>query len=176
MNNELVRLMTVEQKFKYALNACDNGLDLWSDVFVDNRCPHKFVREVKESLECSEIIHQASIWLYGANFSAITQGNSQPYIAENPNLRPFKYPTTIVMELAYAFSSLQRMLAIAYPQYGFKLDGACEDRCDDSEALSRIASSIVSSVAIAYGHKRGLRVHNKVYKEMLDYGRGLVGE
>lgn len=171
MNNELVRRMDTGQKFDYAINAIYMGWWLWHNNYKCNR-------RLTNLMNCAVIFQGGGVSkIVGAlnitskYFQSIAQGKLPAKYKNDYKSIP---PT--MMELAYAFWSLQRMLAIAYPEHGFKLEGANVDRCDYDEALSRIASSIVSSVAIAYGHAHGLRKHNKAYRQMLDYGDNLLSK
>jgi len=172
-NNELVRRMDTGQKFDYALNAGWRAHDLGHDVWHNPRegCSFGcFMHSINAFILSPSHPQARCINDDVIQFQKIAQGII-PYQYRKQR-KYFLTPTN--MELCYALWSLQRMLALAYPEHGFKLEGACEYRCDDSEALSRIASSIVSSVAIAYGHAYGLRKHNKVYRQMLGYGEYIL--
>ena len=167
-NNELVRRMSTAQKFDYAINAVCKGLRLWDNDLINSIT---FVNMIILFISVPSDTYVQQIENMSRHFHTVAKGNLPNHYSAYP-----ASATPVAKELGYAFWSLQRMLALAYPEYDFKLEGANIDRCDYDEALSRIASSIVSSVAIAHGHAHGLRRHNKVYRQMLDYGKELLKE
>ena len=167
MNRELVQGMDARQKLDYAINGAVLGARIWTNPTNNLIAPQVFLLDVKMFIASHDKKVVKIINCKGEIFKAITRGKLPAGFNR-------EYLTAANQELAYAFYSLTRMLALAYPGYGIKLDGERKKRCNDSEALSRIASSIVASVAAAYGHERGVRAYGKVYRDMLDYGRGLV--
>lgn len=167
MNRELVQGMDARQKLDYAINGAVLGARIWTNPTSSLIAPQVLVLDVKGFIVCpgnavaKVINHKSEI------FQAIARGKLPKGFRKD-------YLTPTNMELAYAFWSLTRMLAIVYPGYGFERVKDRKGRCSDSEALTRIASSIVSSVATAHGHERGVREHIKVYRAMIDHGKGLL--
>lgn len=169
-STELVKRMDSRQKLAYVMNAIKLALlirhkepDGVDRAIMLNCLAYAFVEG-----EGIQSMNVNAINLMGKHFKLLAMGKiPSVYKVTNP-----KYITPSMQELAYAFWSLTRMLAIVYPGHGFKLDTV--QGCTDSEALTRIATSAVASVAAAYGHERGVRAYGKRYREMIDYGNNLI--
>ena len=173
MSQEVVKRMDSRQKLAYVMNAIKLALlirhkepDGVDRAIMLNCLAYAFVEG-----EGIQSMNVNAINIMGKHFKLIAMGKIPVvYKVTNP-----RYITPSMQELAYAFWSLTRMLAIVYPMHGFRLDIPKDNACSDSEALTRIATSAVGSVAAAYGHEKGVRAYGKVYREMIDHGRGLNG-
>jgi len=166
MSTEVVQCMDSRQKLAYVMNAVQVGSRIWTGPLSNLICPQVLILDVKRFVEwpskpiCININDKGDVFKAIA-WDKLPKGFSPDYL------------TPANRELAYAFWSLTRMLAIVYPHHGFKRDVWATGKCDDSEALTRIATSAVASVAAAYGHEKGVRSYGKRYREMIDYRREL---
>ena len=172
-STELVKRMDSRQKLACALNAVQVGSRLWTGPLTGIASPQVLILDVKGFIESSDKRLVVKINYRGDEFKSILTSNKIIPAAWDKLPKGFSpdYLTPANKELAYAFWSLTRMLAIVYPKHGLNLDAV--PGCSDSEALTRIATSAVASVAAAYGHERGVRAYGRKYREMIDYGRGL---
>ncbi len=154
MSQEVVKGMDAKQKLDYAMNAVELGATLWA---YDPSAPQEVVRAIRLFRKKPSTSTVNFLRSMGESFNRIARGItlSPPesclgYAAEIRAWEKLNWAIADInnkptnKELAYAFWSLTRMLAI------------------------------VVSVATAYGHERGVRAYGKKYREMIDYGRGLV--
>ena len=164
-SQEVVKRMDSRQKLAYVMNAVQVGSRIWTNQLSILICPQVLIWDVKRFIEWPSKPVCLNINDKGAVFKAIAGGKLPKGFSPD-------YLTPANKELAYAFWSLTRMLAIVYPMHGFNLGTVQE--CSDSEALTRIATSAVGSVAAAYGHERGVRAYGKSYRGMIEHGNKLI--
>ena len=176
-STELVKRMDSRQKLACALNAVQVGSRLWTGPLTGIASPQVLILDVKGFIESSDKRLVVKINYRGDEFKSILTSNKIIPAAWDKLPKGFSpdYSTPANKELAYAFWSLTRMLAIVYPMHGLEYYHSPGHRCDDSEALTRIATSAVTSVAAAYGHAHGVRAYGRKYREMIEYGRELNG-
>ena len=169
MSQEVAQSMDARQKLDYALHAAWLAHELWY-------CPDGINRSgvLLHSIEAFKVkqtryVDARDIKKRAKHFKLIARGKLPPEYKMMPSSI-----TPDMRELAYVFEIITYMLGMVYPEHDHIFsDVAKQNRCDDSEALTRIATSIVASVATAYGHAYGVRAYGRKYREMIDYGREL---
>ncbi len=169
LNNMMVRGLNTKSKLSYALYALTQALPLWDEVRLlePKVCYRKYPRRIVfAGHDILSFNHETdSIQIQVTKLHT----ESQAFVGDYAK----GLASGALDELLYAYSSLGRMIAIQYSEFNLSVGFASSVDCGSDEALARIASSIVSSVAIAYGYHGGGELHDSVYEDILRYGASL---